>query len=70
MSQLFQDKKFAFQRISDKKWLNVWIPINLTDEFDPVICYSARNIIEEDFAFTKLNRNDFELKTINITYTL
>ena len=76
MNVVYQENKFAFRRISDKKWLNIWCPTiypkdtrySLIDNFYPSICIFNKYTAQQDFIHTKLDLADYELITISITY--
>jgi hypothetical protein len=77
MNVIHQEQKFAFRRISDKKWLNIWgstirphTQYSHIDDFFPSLSIYDKYNIQQNFKYTGLNIDDYELIPINITYTL
>ena len=76
-----KEKCFAYWNKNTHKWLKIRRQFNVYregydyrhetyDSFDKSVMYSARNIIEEDFAKTKVeNREDWVLIEVEIEYT-
>jgi hypothetical protein len=78
-----KDIKFAVRHKESKQWVRLWFGIrddryiHLMDIFCSEILYSARNIIEEDLAYTQwgdgkgfVDPKEFEIVKIEITYKI
>jgi hypothetical protein len=78
-----KERCFAYQNKKTHEWLKIQLQFKVYsegygygygcevyDSFDRSVMYSARNIIEEDFAKTKVEkREDWVLIEVEIEYT-
>jgi len=80
---IHSETKFAYRHKPTGKWvildcvaIGIQIHMDLLDEFDPDILYSARNLIEEDLTrsnmygvkYAAMNFLEFELVEIEVEY--